>query len=1082
MGNSINLHLELQSSLEKNLKQSKKEMTSFNSVLEKSSKNFDSINKNTNSINKNYDKLIKKQKSSLTQSKLFEKSLKGISSIASYAAAPLLMMFSASGVYEAAKAVGKYNQTLTHLTHRMGESAKSAMFLQDQIYKVSLRTGAATEQTLEFIVSLKKYRVANKDINKMATTMTYFQKVTGTSIETTKRLTGELMLVGRMSAKSTAKMLSNMAKVQSVIGMTNEDMESLSEGIITSTKSLHQMGKSANFITSFNTGLTKLAGGFASVGMSAKDATDLVNDLLNPDRIEDNALLYSKLGISMADAVSGNIDMNQVQSGLLDIANQMDKMDNVSANQLAKSMGKSLSYFRQLKDAKFDEAGNAMLGSEDGTTELEKQKKSMMTMMDKIEEGFNKVQTIFQTVIFKLKSFLKPALIVGMILLAIKGISLMRKKMLSLGTDYSNTIVSGVSGGMEMAAKKRGIIASKAKDLGGSYLSNREQRVKGSEGFSNTNAKADFFDEQASRDLSPAIKKMTKGTADMLRNLSGMSAPASLLTQKTLENNKYIKDRLFMAKEEEVKAKSIMDVRINDIKNQRKAAIDRLYELKKFGRTNDLSAEQTREISKLDIKSKKIKAEYVDLEQKSYNTATNYANLQKGLMKKLGKEELGNMYKKSRMSLEMLKQEKEGVLNKKKDLEIERDIVSNQIEKFEKQKKSGDLNSKDLMIMNDLKKKQIEWNDEINKTNNQYDELTRESEKELGIMKDIKKASGNKSGSEIEINAGSTNKSLLGKTGDLMSSSLNKAGAKISESFVKFKESSKMFVDNVKERMSPKNIAAGIGKGMAKTGKAILNSGKQMAKAGASMLVMGIVMKALQPVISALKPVFMDLVDKLMPIFFKILKALFPIFAILVNTLLPPMLKILGFLLKSIGGLSKSLMEMPIRIKYAIKPFMSKEDKEKGIKEDIAKMSSSNLVYKTFDSLSAAGQDIIDTAKTLGQVVDPHMLDNLEYKSGNRSPDANSPSGDNYAATLRATGSGIAVESAAGTNPAKTTASNTAATVTELSKVEENTSVMAQELKETKEINIKLIDVLNNLSSKIDNMSGGRIGSYTHGL
>ena len=53
---------------------------------------------------------------------------------------------------------------------------------------------------------------------------------------------------------------------------------------------------------------TKLVSSLEKVGISAQQATQWIERLTDPDNIEKNIGLYAQLGISISDALSGNID------------------------------------------------------------------------------------------------------------------------------------------------------------------------------------------------------------------------------------------------------------------------------------------------------------------------------------------------------------------------------------------------------------------------------------------------------------------------------------------------------------------------------------------------------------------------------------------------------------------------------------------------------------------------------------------------------------------------------------------------------------------------------------------------------
>ena len=105
------------------------------------------------------------------------------------------------------------------------------------------------------------------------------------------------MRFGRLGTAETKNVLTQMVYVQRTVGLTATDMADLSDTIVTTTRFLHQFGQSGAQIAKFNTDTVKLPGAFTKVGLSAKEAGDIIQKIIDPGQIEDNALLIAKLGI-----------------------------------------------------------------------------------------------------------------------------------------------------------------------------------------------------------------------------------------------------------------------------------------------------------------------------------------------------------------------------------------------------------------------------------------------------------------------------------------------------------------------------------------------------------------------------------------------------------------------------------------------------------------------------------------------------------------------------------------------------------------------------------------------------------------
>ena len=89
------------------------------------------------------------------------------------------------------------------------------------------------------------------------------------------------------------------------------------------------------------------------VGVSAQVATSFVEKLMDPERIEENIGLYSQLGITMEEALSGNaLNGDTLQEGLKEFSQRIVDMGPIAGSAYAKSFG--YSYNQAMKTVKLD--------------------------------------------------------------------------------------------------------------------------------------------------------------------------------------------------------------------------------------------------------------------------------------------------------------------------------------------------------------------------------------------------------------------------------------------------------------------------------------------------------------------------------------------------------------------------------------------------------------------------------------------------------------------------------------------------------------------------------------------------------
>jgi hypothetical protein len=388
MADDIALNAKLQDALLKSSQNLSIQMERYNSILDKVVGKFEDIKDYEEDINVKFEKGHK-----LLKDKIFA-TVKDIGKeLLAIAKQPLAKIFSVAYLVELVKRTLDHVGAIRNLSYRMGEAGKTSKQLSDAMFSVANNLGISTDASLELVAGLSRLRVPTKDLKEMGTITGQFARVTGIANEEAISLTANLMRMGNLGAKATSSILTAMMQMQRQVGLTEADMGLLADSITQSTRMLGQMGKSAGDIERFNKGVIGLAAGFTKVGISIDKVQDLVDKLLDPGAIEDNALLYSKLGVSIQDVISGNVDLTQLQGKMKSFGQDMKNMSGPAASALAKSMGMTLMNARALADLPIDE----------GMTKAGKSAKAMFeetrNIQDKFMAVWNKISTTVEKVL-----------------------------------------------------------------------------------------------------------------------------------------------------------------------------------------------------------------------------------------------------------------------------------------------------------------------------------------------------------------------------------------------------------------------------------------------------------------------------------------------------------------------------------------------------------------------------------------------------------------------------------------------------------------------------------------------------------
>ena len=1065
------LVLDIQTNLLKTMQGLNDTLTNTNDLLVKNQKNFKEIDKQTDKIVDHYNDIEKRQRSINSLTEKFGKILKGVLSVLGSIAGPLLGIFSVAGITDAVKGVLNYQQAFLDLSYTMGQSGKTYGAYVGAMHNIVQTTGIAQEKAEMLVVSLAKFRVSTKDIATLGNTTAMFSEITGVGADNAARLAGELSRTGKVGAKGIQNVMFSMVQVQRSVGMTNEEMEQLSDEIITDTKLLHQMGKTDAEIAKFAKGTAQLAGAFTKVGLTIQDTQDMLDRFLDPTKIEDNALLYAQLGYSMSDVINGEIpDPNELNGKLKGLADQVKGMG-MAGVEMAKQLGIPYQQLMQMRDLEKDntagkdvaDVNKQMAGMQESQEGIQKNLEhsanriadSVQQVADLLVPALTKFTDVIEKFVSKitsnLKNVLMVVLVVGLGILLVKVISMFVSKMRRASVDTSEDLQKGVLGAMKMGSQKGADLMKKNMAVASRAISeDYKQRVMESSGYASRQAKADYFNILSQLTQLGGSKNMMKGTAAWLEQISMGSKATSVWTKWTEENNKKIAERLSLTKRDNDLVQSAKKARIDELKERQSILETRKAELAKVEQLTGRQREELNLIEKELGKNYKTEQKYAnDLEktkERNNKSLINQYKQMNGAQLDALLEESQQRKKAANEAVKASAKRLEGIQLEQEALEKASTGVNDELEALRKKDKLTSEDSRRMMELVDLQKKMVI---ETNKLKNEQEDITIEKEeqmkefrKEIELQKTLNEASEGKSkAGKGEIKTGG-----LYKVADYFKSTFNNVGSSLGKVGDKIKNSMNNVVEAAKERLDPKNwlasIRASITEGKAGDKKLLAAIGGL----GIGMAILRPILQKFQPTIDVLQEILMD---KVLPIVAKVAKALLPAVIVLINTLLPPLLWVLGTLVIILGKVLSAittattfLATLGPRIKKAI--FGGTDDEIKAA-EDSFKSSGFGKVLAGIDSFGAT---LEDTGKQLQGFMGKKLIDEEAQAKLMGSLDAliTKPQGSGGAttdgtpqpATYAATGQGVRQVSAAQAGaPQAQTAASTSQTAA-------NTAALAQ--------------------------------------
>ena len=303
-----------------------------------------------------------------------------------------------------------FNSELHRTVINAGKGAAGVEAYSKTVVNLGKSMGATQEDAQKVVKTLAElqYLGSAKEIESAAEASYGLARAFGISHEEVTQNTVELQKWGQVSAKTTTAMYADLMKVAQANGLTKNGVSAIMKTTTEWSGMLKAFGKTAPMdVQRYNMSLAKTVSALEKVGISAQTSTKLLEDLTDPTQIEANIPAYAALGISITDAISGNIDPEKMGAGLKEFGEKLKQMGPIAGAQYAKAMG--VSYKDAIKAASADMAE----ASQVDMTPEEKSAEAMKQLTEATKSTTEKIQDIFTKIGAKLRSFGPLVMIVG---------------------------------------------------------------------------------------------------------------------------------------------------------------------------------------------------------------------------------------------------------------------------------------------------------------------------------------------------------------------------------------------------------------------------------------------------------------------------------------------------------------------------------------------------------------------------------------------------------------------------------------------------------------------------------------------
>jgi len=363
-----------------------------NEALGNVNRNSQSAEKTFNNINSEAENFGKELNKSNKESGKLKEAFKDIGNTIKSMTGLTSGFIAALGIGQTIMQVGELRQEFLKLSKNMAMGRGEMEQLSDSVLRVQTATGESLGKLQAMGTTLIKMRVSVKDFGALLKTTQEFARATGVSDAAASKLVGQLNRMGKMGNDSIRRVVGSIAQVQKTFGMTSDEAEGLTDSLLLATQRLKQIGSSSGQIEKFSKGTMKLAAAFSSVGVEAGEAAKIIDRLLDPGAIEDNALLFAKLGVGIGDAINGNIDPASLISGFKNLGKEMSSMTGPAAAALSRELGMSLTDIRQMSDMDPKAIAEKFGLASDASADLTKQANGNRDVMDNISQIWESIK------------------------------------------------------------------------------------------------------------------------------------------------------------------------------------------------------------------------------------------------------------------------------------------------------------------------------------------------------------------------------------------------------------------------------------------------------------------------------------------------------------------------------------------------------------------------------------------------------------------------------------------------------------------------------------------------------------------
>jgi hypothetical protein len=227
---------------------------------------------------------------------------------------------------------------------QLGSTRRVSLDVSKNISNVAISSGLASQKLFDVAESYAKYNQTIGEEGLRASVQ--FADATNMNSSAVGEFSAKITAIGAVSEHSYKRLLTGIMSVRDAYGLSNDSVEA----IFSSTeKYARVLGLTGENLVTTTSHLSVFISKIKEAGLETSVATELLEKIVDPDKLEENLLLLSKMGFSLQDLTVGNPteDLEASLPRLQKISRDIVAMPNrLLANEVSKMYGFNLEQMR----------------------------------------------------------------------------------------------------------------------------------------------------------------------------------------------------------------------------------------------------------------------------------------------------------------------------------------------------------------------------------------------------------------------------------------------------------------------------------------------------------------------------------------------------------------------------------------------------------------------------------------------------------------------------------------------------------------------------------------------------------------